>query len=97
MGKQSCQGDHEYVIKDLDVGVARLECEKCDSVVIDLDEAEKGEAKVTVPGLFGPAKPTIFSVLGAEQKAEAVATEESLEVGPRRGPRFAFQGGSIRR
>lgn len=97
MGNQGCQGDHEYVIKDLDVGVARLECENCDSVVIDLDAAEKGVAEVTVPGLFGPARPTIFSVLGAEQRAEAGATEESAEVGPRRGPRYAFQGGSTRR
>lgn len=97
MGNQGCQGDHAYVINDLDVGVARLACENCDSIVIDLDAAENGEAKVTVPGLFGPAKPTIFSVLGAEQRAEAVATDESVESGPRHGPRYAFQGGSIRR
>lgn len=97
MGNQSCQGDHEYVIEDLEVGVARLQCANCDSVVIDLDAAEDGVAKVTVPGLFGPAKPTIFSVLGAEQRAEAGATDESVDAEPRRGPRFAFQGGSVRR
>ncbi len=90
MGKQGCPGDHEYVISDLGEGVARLECAKCDSVVIDLDAAKDGGATVTVPGLFGPAKPTIFSVLGEERRAQRA--EEGVEDASRRGPRFAFQG-----
>jgi ribosomal protein S16 len=48
-----------------------MECGNCGSVVIDLDAAEDGAA-VTVPGLFKPAKPTIFSVLREEREAAAV-------------------------
>lgn len=74
--------------------MARLECATCDSVVIDLDAAKDGGGTVTVPGLFGPAKPTIFSLLGAERRAEQAEREDGE---PRRGPRFAFQGGVARR
>lgn len=70
MGQRGCPGDHNYVVRDLGAGVARLECTKCDSVVIDLDAAKDGATTVTVPGLFGPAKPTIFSVLAEEQRAK---------------------------
>lgn len=64
--------------------------------MIDL-AAEDGSAPVTAPGLFGPAKPTIFSVL-AEEEREMEKAEESH---PRsqsvvHRPAFAF-GGSARR
>lgn len=90
MGQRGCPGDHEYVVKDLGAGVARLECSRCDSVVIDLDAAKDGS--VTVPGLFGPAKPTIFSVLAEEQRAER---EEKAE-GRHPGAHRFSPGGSFR-
>lgn len=48
-----------------------MECGICGSVVIDLDAAEDG-ATVTVPGLFKPARPTIFSVLRQEQETDTM-------------------------
>lgn len=68
MGQGRCTGDHEYETRRLGVGLARLRCRKCGGVVIDLDAAKDGPA-VTEPGLFGPAKPTIFTVLGEERRA----------------------------
>lgn len=64
--------------------------------MIDL-AAEDGSAPVTAPGLFGPAKPTIFSVLAEEQRA----MEKTVEANPQpqsvvHRPAFAF-GGSARR
>jgi hypothetical protein len=92
VGRVGCQGDHEFKTVNLSAGMARLECVHCDMVVVDLDAAEDG--LVTAPGLFGPAKPTIFSVLGEERRAEETAQQET----PRRsGPRFAFGGASAGR
>lgn len=90
MGQRGCTGDHDYVVSDLGAGVARLECSRCDSVVIDLDAAKDGTT-VTVPGLFGPARPTIFSALAEERRRR-----ESEPPEPARGSggRFAFGGGS---
>lgn len=53
-------------------------------MLIDLDAAEDGLATVTTPGLFRPARPTIFSVLREEQ-IEAATAERS-------GPSFGFGG-----
>lgn len=57
--------------------------------MVDLDAAEDGQS-VTRPGLFGPSRPTIFTVLAEERRNEeapVVATD---------GPRFAL-GGAHRR
>lgn len=70
VGKK-CTGDHSYTVTVVGGGVSRLVCDNCTAVMIDLDAAKDGEASVTVPGLFKPARPTIFSVLGAERRAEA--------------------------
>ena len=93
MGQRGCTGDHDYVVHDLGAGVARLECSRCHSVVIDLDAARGGDT-VTVPGLFGPARPTIFSALAEERRRQASEAEP-----PRRGSggRYAFGGGVARR
>lgn len=90
MGQRGCTGDHDYVVHDLGAGVARLECSRCYSVVIDLDAARDGYT-VTVPGLFGPARPTIFSALAEERRRQETEAEP-----PRRGTggRYAFGGGS---
>lgn len=93
MGQRGCTGDHDYVVRDLGAGVARLECSRCHSVVIDLDAARDGNT-VTVPGLFGPARPTIFSVLAEERRRES---EEQAEAPRGSGGRYAFRGGPARR
>lgn len=49
---------------------------------------------MTVPGLFGPARPTIFSVLAEERRREA---EEQAEAPRGSGGRYAFRGGPARR
>lgn len=91
MGQRGCTGDHNYVIRDLGAGVARLECSRCDSVVIDLDAAKDGNT-VTVPGLFGPARPTIFSVLAEERRQQEIEADPKPTRGS--GGRYAFGGGS---
>lgn len=88
MGQKRCSGDHQYTRRELGAGLLRLECEECGSVVIDLDAAGDGQATVTTPGLFKPAKPTIFSVLREEQGDEGSDESES------RGPRYAFGRGA---
>lgn len=93
MGQRGCTGDHDYVVRDLGAGVARLECSRCRAVVIDLDAARDGNT-VTVPGLFGPARPTIFSVLAEERRRES---EEQAEPTRGSGGRYAFRGGPARR
>ena len=77
MGQGRCSGDHEFITRELGAGLRRMECGNCGSVVIDLDAAGDG-ATVTVPGLFKPAKPTIFSVLREEQEAAAVGVGEEV-------------------
>lgn len=96
MGQLGCTGDHDYVIRDLGAGVARLECSRCRAVVIDLDAARDGSTTVTVPGLFGPAKPTIFSVLAEERRARE-NEEQAESQRPVSGGRYAFGGGAPRR
>lgn len=72
-----------------------MECRLCDTVIVDLDAAEDGSPAVSAPGLFGPSKPTIFSVLGEETKNEEAPADEPR--GPRHGGRFAFGGPAPRR
>ncbi len=92
MGQKGCSGDHQYATRELGAGLRRLECRNCGSVFIDLDAAGDGSA-VTTPGLFRPAKPTIFSVLRQERGQEdTVDLTESIR--PRR-PRHSF-GGAFR-
>jgi hypothetical protein len=95
VGERGCTGDHNYVIRDLGAGVARLECSRCQAVVIDLDAARDGSNSVTVPGLFGPARPTIFSVLGEERRRAEEEAEK--EQNARGGGRYSFGGGAPRR
>lgn len=97
MGNHVCEGTHDYEVTNLGAGMARLECHRCQTVMIDL-AAEDGSALVTAPGLFGPARPTIFSVLAEEQRAmeaavEAPAPPQSVV----HRPAFAFGGGARRR
>lgn len=82
---------------DLGAGMARLECSRCGSVRIDLNAAGTGSAPVTAPGLFKPAKPTIFSVLAEERRAEQKQAEDMETVPSSRGPRHAFGGSGARR
>ena len=89
MGQKRCSGDHRYATRELGAGLRRLECSTCGSVVIDLDAAGDGSA-VTTPGLFKPAKPTIFSVLRQEED-EVVDVSEGAE----RRARHSF-GGAFR-
>ena len=90
VGQKRCSGDHAYATRELGAGFQRLECGNCGSVFIDLDAAGDGPTVVTVPGLFGPAKPTIFSVLREEQD------NEEEEAAPRASaPRHGF-GGALR-
>lgn len=77
--------------------MARMACQSCDTVMIDLDAAKDGSAPVTTPGLFGPARPTIFSALAEARRAGAAAEEAAAaKARPGRGPRYAF-GGSAQR
>jgi len=90
VGQKRCSGDHAYAKRELGAGFQRLECGNCGSVFIDLDAAGDGPTVVTVPGLFKPAKPTIFSVLREEQD------NEQDEATPRAAaPRHGF-GGALR-
>lgn len=92
VGQSKCADGHRYTATDLGAGMRRLECRHCDSVTIDLDAAEDGS--VTAPGLFGPARPTIFSVLAEEQrKMDQTLAAARAEAGSGGGPRFAFGGG----
>jgi hypothetical protein len=64
-----------------------MECADCSAVVIGLDES--GEtAAVTAPGLFKRSGPTIFSVLGEEQRA----SDRPDEPAESSGSGFAFKG-----
>ncbi|CAN5774651.1 hypothetical protein BH23ACT5_BH23ACT5_23500 [soil metagenome] len=65
-----------------------MECGNCDWAVIDLDAATDNPS-VTTPGLFGPARPTIFSALRPDRAAPTDPVDEA----ERDGPRFAFGGG----
>lgn len=94
MGRVPCRGDHDFAVRRLGIGLARMECRRCDAVIVDLDAAEDGSASITAPGLFGPAKATIFTVLG-EERREAERSQEDNTT-PRSGPSFAF-GESTRR
>lgn len=97
MGYRACEGAHDYGVTKLGAGMARLECHRCQAVMIDL-AAEDGSALVTAPGLFGPAKPTIFSVLAEEERAMEKTEEAPTQ--PRsvvHRPAFAFGGPTRRR
>jgi hypothetical protein len=94
VGKGRCSGSHEFAVKKLGAGLARLECRRCDTVIIDLDATDDDNRTVTAPGLFRPKKPTIFSVL-AEEKREAQEAGEERDPSTS-GPRYAF-GGTVRR
>ena len=87
MGLRQCSGDHSFVVHELGAGLRRMECTDCSAVVIDLDDSGETRA-VTAPGLFKRSGPTIFSVLGEEQRASD-PTERRSESS---GPRFAFKG-----
>lgn len=95
MGNPVCEGTHDYEVTNLGAGMARLQCRRCQTVMIDL-AAEDGSALVTAPGLFGPAKPTIFSVLAEEQRArEATVEAHTQPQSVVHRPAFAF-GGPVR-
>jgi len=94
VGKGRCSGSHDFAVKKLGAGLARLECRRCDTVVIDLDASDEDNRTVTSPGLFKPKKPTIFSVL-AEERRDGDMAPEPAEA-PVDGPRYAF-GTSLRR
>lgn len=97
MGQGECYGEHEVVATNLGAGMARLACRHCESVTIVLDAAGDGTEPVTAPGLFGPVRPTIFTVLAEEQReAEPPAAAQTGTVLDR-GPRFAFGGASRKR
>lgn len=86
MGKGGCADGHSFNATRVGAGLARLECGRCDVVVIDLDAAEDGA--VSAPGLFRPKKPTIFTVLAEEQRRGRHQADE--EQSGLRGPRYAF-------
>ncbi|MFP3915016.1 MAG: hypothetical protein ACLFWM_09090 [Actinomycetota bacterium] len=75
----------------LGAGMQRLECRRCDAVMVDLDAAGDGSTPVTAPGLFKPARPTIFSVLAEEERERERSIAENV-TGEGAGPRFAFRG-----
>lgn len=83
MGLRQCSSDHSFVAHDLGAGMQRLECVECQVVVLDLVDDDV----VSAPGLFKPSPPTIFSVLGEEQRADETPAE-----GPEHSGRFAFGG-----
>lgn len=93
MGLRQCASDHSFVTRQVGAGLQRLECERCSAVVLDLVESEEQTTSVTEPGLFKKSGPTIFSVLGEEQRAYDPPPPEEHE---HTGPRYAF-GGSSRR
>lgn len=82
----ACREAHAFDKTNLGAGMARLECADCGTVVIDLDATE--ERPVTTPGLFGPSRPTIFSVLAEEERD---SDPEAEPAGARSGPSFAFR------
>jgi len=84
VGQRRCAGDHDFAVSRLGAGIARMQCTSCGAVMIDLDAAEDGHGTVTEPGLFRPARPTIFTVLAEEQRAEATPKPEAA------GPRYVF-------
>lgn len=97
MGHREYCEAHEFGVTNLGAGMARRECRSCKAVVVDL-AAEDGSAPVTAPGLFGPAKPTIFSVLAEEQREIEKAVEADTK--PKsvvHRPAFAFGGLTRRR
>jgi len=94
VGKGRCSGSHDFAVKKLGAGLARLECRRCDTAVIDLNATDEDNRTVTTPGLFRPKKPTIFSVLAEERREEELASEDPDP--STSGPRYAF-GGSVRR
>lgn len=91
MGKGRCNGDHDFAVRKLGAGLARMECRLCATVVVDLDAVDEESRPVTSPGLFRPKKPTIFSVLAEEQRAqERSPSEGELAESASTGPRYAF-------
>lgn len=66
--------------------------------MVDLEAERDGMSAVTVPGLFRPSRPTIFSVLGEEQRAEerGETVDEQPET-DEESPRYVFGGGVRRR
>lgn len=95
MSLRGCSSGHSFVVQDLGAGLQRQGCVECATVVIDLDEVADGG--VTAPGLFRPSRPTIFSVLGEEERAEERRSEQHARTSGPSGPRYAFSGAAARR